>query len=317
MKILVTGGTGFIGNHVVRHLRADGHSVRALVRDKVRADRIHSLGAEIVEGDLSDSATLMGIANGMESIVHTAGLVGSGRGKRDDYFSANVDGTRALLAEAKRSGVGRFVQMSTVGVYGTAALSRDVPESTPYQRTNVPYSDSKVACEELVLASGIPSVIIRPYWISGGGDRFLIPQVAGLLRANKFTFIGGGDPAWSISAVENIGDAVALAATHPKAPGNIYNVADENVSISEIIGLIAQAIGFPPPTKHTPFIVAVLSSYFNRRPPRLTIDLLAGLWRGATFDTSKIRTELGWSPHIPWRDSIRQGAVEWLKENPA
>lgn len=312
MRILVTGGTGFIGNHVVRRLIGEGHTVRVLVRKAATAQLIKALGAEIIEGDLLQATSLQGAASNMDAVVHTAAVVGSGRASGAEYYQANVVGTQAILAEAQRANVSRFVHMSTVGVYGLGALKRDVTEDQPVKPAGSAYVKTKAQAEALVLASGIPSVILRPFWITGGGDRFLIPQVGTLMRAGRFTLIGNGQQLWSISAVENVGDAAALAAVHPNAPGHIYHVNDAVVPVADIMNEIAKALGLSSATPRASLVSVVLKNmliYLD--PPRYTVDLLFGIWKDATFSTERIRRDLGWQPRVPWRDSLRQGALEW------
>lgn len=314
MKVLVTGATGFIGQHVVRWLTAEHIAVRALVRRDTGVSALHERGVEIVRGDLLEPQTLHGIATGMDTVVHTAGLVGSGRGSNQEYTAANVEGTRALLAEARRANVGRFVHISTVGVYGLGALQRDVKETQPLKPAGSAYVKSKAVSEQLVIDSGLPAVILRPYWVTGGDDRFLIPQVGSLLRAKRFTLIGDGQQQWSIGAVENLGDAVALCAVHPQAPGNIYHVNDGEAPVREIVAIIAEALNLPKSTHHTALALVLLKNYlFYHTAPRYTVDLLFGLWKNATFSTDKIRGDLGWKPRIPWQSSLRQGVLDWKK----
>ena len=314
MRILVTGGTGFIGNHVVRRLIGEGHTVRVLVRNAATAQSIKALGAEIVEGNLLQPASLHGAAAQMDTVVHTAAIVGSGRATEAEYHEANVVGTQTILDEAKRAGVSRFVHLSTVGVYGLGALHRDVTEDQPVKPAGSAYAKTKAQAEAAVLKSGVPSVILRPFWITGGGDRFLIPQVATLMRAKRFTLMGSGQQLWSISAVENVGDAAALAAVHPNAPGYIYHVNDAAVPVADIMNEIATALHFPAVTARTPFVLAVLkNALVYRDAPRYTVDLLFGIWKDATFSTERIRRDLGWQPRIPWRDSLRKGALEWQR----
>ena len=317
MKVLVTGATGFIGQHVVRWLIAENIAVRALIHRETGASNLHERGVEIARGNLLDPQSLHGIATGVDTVVHTAGLVGSGRGSNQEYQAANVEGTRALLAEAKRANVGRFIHISTVGVYGLGALQRDVKETQALKPAGSAYVTSKAISEQSVLDSGLPAVILRPYWVTGGGDRFLIPQVGSLLRANRFTFIGDGQQQWSIGAVENFGDAVALCAVHPKAPGNIYHVNDGVAPLREIVAIIAEALNLPQPTRNTSLVMALLKNYLvYHSAPRYTVDLLFGLWKNATFSTDKIRQELDWQPRIPWQSSLRQGVLDWKKTAP-
>lgn len=317
MKVLVTGGTGFIGNHVVRRLLGEGHTVRVLVRNAATAQSIKALGAEIVEGNLLQPASLHGAAAQQDAVVHTAAVVGSGRAVDAEYYQANVVGTQAILDEAKRAGAGRFVHLSTVGVYGLGALRRGVTEDQPVKPVGSAYVKTKAQAEAIVLAAGIPSVILRPFWITGGGDRFLIPQVATLMRAGRFTLIGDGRQRWSISAVENVGDAAALAAVHPNAPGHIYHVNDGEAPVADIMNEIARGLHLPPITQRSALAAVVLkNTLVYRAAPRYTVDLLFGIWKDATFSTDRLRRDLGWQPRVPWRDSLRQGVIEWARTHP-
>jgi nucleoside-diphosphate-sugar epimerase len=317
MNILVTGATGLVGNLVARRLLSQNHKVRVLARQPERAAALREASAELVQADLEQPATLPAAVNGVDTIVHCAGLVGSGRATEDDYFRVNVEGTRALLEAAKHANVRRFVFMSTTGVYGLNMLKGFVDESTPL-RNSTGYTNSKIAAEDAVRMSGVPFTILRPYWITGGGDRFLIPALARLLSNHEFTFIGAGQQEWSLSVVENVSTAVATAATHPAAINKIYNVADATVKIAEVVEVIAQALNVRMPDKRASVLSAAFRSLLNQsenNPARMTIDLFFPLWHTMTIDTRKIRTELGWSPQVPWQDSVREGALEWKKAN--
>lgn len=216
MKILVTGATGLVGNLVTRRVTFDGHNAYALVRDPAQATHIQDVVTKMIVADLLHPFSLERGLEGIDTIIHCAALVGSGRGKDKDYFRINVDGTRTLVKAAKAQGVKRIVFMSTAGVYGTNMLKGNVDETMPLTKGNG-YTNSKVAAEEVVRESGLEYVILRPYWITGAGDRFLIPTVGQMLLNKTFTYLGDGQQEWSLSAMENISGAAAMVATHPKA----------------------------------------------------------------------------------------------------
>ncbi len=317
MNILVTGVTGLVGNLVARRLASQGHKVRGMVRNSQRTGTLREALNEVVEGDVERPETFEHIAEGIDSIVHCAGLVGSGRGTEDDYMRINAEGTRSLLRVAREAGVQRFVFMSTVGVYGTHVFGGNIKEDTPYQ-SSTGYTASKIAAEQTLRAFGVPYVILRPYWITGGGDRFLIPQVAYLLKNGTFTYIGKGDQEWSLSAAENVGQAAALAAVHPQAANRIYNVADATVKVKDTVDIIAQTLGVPQPTRHSSVVGAAFRSLLNRspdNPAHMTVDLFSPLFRSITINSDRIRTELGWEPEVPWQDSLRAGTLEWKQKN--
>lgn len=249
-------------------------------------------------------------------MIHCAGLVGSGRGSSNDYTYLNVRGTEALLQASKEAGVSRFVLLSSVAVYATGTFGGNVTEKLPRRRVGQAYVDSKVGQEEAVEASGLPYVILRPYWVTGGGDRFLIPQVSRLLLDHEFSYIGNGRQQWSISVVENVSDVAALAATHPKAHNQIYNVTDVTMPISDLVNLIADTLGVAHPTRRSPALIAAMRSLVNQsesNKARMGMDLFFPLWRGATISSEKLRSQLGWSPRVPWQDSVRQGTLEWKR----
>lgn len=318
MNILVTGATGLVGNLIARRLAFEGHHVHALVRSRERASHVANIVAEVAIADLLVPATLDKALEGIDTIVHCAGLVGSGRGSAASYFRINTEGTRALVNAAKTRGVKRFVFMSTAGVYGLNMLKGNVDENTPLRKSNG-YTNSKIAAEEIVRASGMEYIILRPYWITGGGDRFLIPTVGRMLLDGTFTYLGDGQQKWSLSAVENISAAVAMAATHPKAGNQVYNVADATVKVSDTVNVIAKALRLPAPTRLSSAFNIGLQSLLHPSPedPKhvMTIDLFFPLWRTMTLNAEKIRRELGWEPKIPWQDSVNAGTLEWKQKN--
>lgn len=318
MRILVTGASGLVGNLIARRLAFEGHQAHALTRTMAGAAHVKDVVAKVEIGDLTVPSTLGGVLDGIETIVHCAGLVGSGRSRADDYFRINAEGTRALVNAAKAQGVKRFVFMSTTGVYGLNMLKGNVDENTPLRKSNG-YTNSKIAAEEIVRASGLEYVILRPYWITGGGDRFLIPAVAPMLLNGTFTYIGDGQQEWSLSVVENISAAAALAAVHPKAGNQVYNVADATVKVSATMEIIAKALNVPAPTRHSSALKMGLNAFLHQSPsdPKhvMSIDLFFPLWRTMTINAEKIRRELGWSPKIPWQDSVYEGALEWKRKN--
>lgn len=315
MKILVTGVTGLVGNLVARRLLANQHQIRALIRDPQKMSHAREVYGDAVLGDLTNPASLKDAVKGMDVVIHCAALVGTGRGNKDQYTQLNVEGTRALVNAARAASVKRFVFVSTVGVYGTHTFKPNVSEDTPYS-PSTDYPNSKIEGEKIVRAGGVPFTILRPYWITGGGDRFLIPQIACLLLSDTFTFIGKGRQEWSLSAAENVASAIALAATHPAAENQIYNVADGKVKIAETVNVIAQGLGIPAPTRYSSFLSVLFRSVFNQsesNPDRISVDLFFPLWRGLTINADKIHEDLGWTPAISWQDSLRVGTQEWLR----
>ena len=148
MKVLVTGGTGFVGPHVVRALAASGHGLRLLVRD---ATRSRELPGQPVVGEMTNAVSLATAVEGVDAVVH---LVAIRQGRKEEFERVMEQGTRDLVEAAKRAGVSRFVLMSALG---TAADTKDL----------VPYYHAKWEMEQTVKSSGLDHVIFRPSFVFG------------------------------------------------------------------------------------------------------------------------------------------------------
>ena len=158
--IFLTGGSGFVGGHVVHELRGRDLPVRCLVRNPRRGSKLAALGAELAKGDVTDPASLRRSVAGAETVVH---LVAIRQGRDEQFRRVMVDGTRDLLAAAEEAGVRRFVHMSALG---TSEETKDL----------VPYFRAKWETEQLVRASGLPHVIFRPSFIFGPDGGILPPS---------------------------------------------------------------------------------------------------------------------------------------------
>ena len=172
--LLVTGGTGFIGGHVVQALRAAGVPLRCLVRDRRRADAVERLGCELAEGDMTDPESLRRALDGVNRVVH---LVAIRQGKDEEFERVMSKGTRDLLDAARDAGVDRFVHMSALG---TSEHTQDL----------VPYYRAKWEMEQAVRGSGLSHVIFRPSFVFGA-DGGILPTFRRLAKLAPITPIAG------------------------------------------------------------------------------------------------------------------------------
>ena len=155
--ILVTGGMGFVGSHLIRQMRKQGLHVRALVRNPEKAKELKELKVELIPGDIADRDALDDAAAGVERVIHLVGIIQEAHGAT--FQGVHVEGTRNLIAAAKKAGVRHFLYQSALGTRPAA--------KSEYHRT-------KWQAEELVRASGIPFTILRPSLIYGPGDQFTL-----------------------------------------------------------------------------------------------------------------------------------------------
>jgi len=234
---LVTGGTGFIGPHVVHALRARETDVRALVRNPARASRLAAWGAELATGDVTDPASLRAACEGVDTVVHLVAII---RGRPEDFQRVMAQGTRNVVAAAQEAGARRFVLASALGL---DERSKD----------SVPYFAAKWEMEKAVRESGLEHVIFRPSFVFGR-DGGVLPTFVRLARYAPLTpIIGSGrrrlQPIW----VEDLADYYALATTEQAATNRTFELGGPDaVSWNEFWERLKRVLGVRRPSVHVP-----------------------------------------------------------------
>ena len=315
--VLVTGASGFLGWHVARRLLERGYSVRALVR---AGSRLSELDAEPVSGDLRDPASLERAVAGCGLVFHVAADYRLWVKNRGELYRSNVDGTRHLLEAARRAGVERVVYTSTVGCIG---IPRDGlgDENTPVSLHEMSgaYKRSKFLAEQVALefaGSGFPVVIVNP--TAPVGDHDVKPTPTG---QTVLDFMNGKMPAF-IDTGLNIVDAYDTAEGHLLAcerglPGERYILGSENLTLAQILQLLAKITGRKAPTLRLPYAVAYCAGVCSTAwaevtgvPPRVPIDAVRMARKKMWVTHEKARRELGFQP-APAETALRH-AAEWF-----
>ncbi len=324
-RVAVTGITSGVGLRFAEIALERGLSVRGLVRDPARADaqRLRSLGVELVTGDLDAEPALLELARGADALFHFAAHVGD-RGKPEEFVRINVGGTRRVLTAAARAAVPRVVHLSSTAVYGRPDHGT-VTESWPTKHSGAPYDDTKVDAERTALAVGhelgLAVSAIRPPIIYGPYDRNFMPRAREALAKGRFLLIDGGRAPLNVVWVDHVVDVCLLAADSPAATGQAFNVMDEVAarppSVREVGETLADALGVPRPTRVVPYSVAyavgsVVAKVFELRggdePPPLSPFVVKILTRDVTYDSSKAADLLGWKPKVRALDGLRREA---------
>jgi NADH dehydrogenase len=294
--ILVTGGTGFVGGHVVQELRGRDLPVRCFVRDPRRGAELAAWGCELAEGDLTDPASLRSAVAGVDTVVH---LVAIRQGRREQFQRIMVEGTRDLLAAAKDGGVRRFVHMSALG---TTEATKDL----------VPYYGAKWENEQQVQGSGIPYVIFRPSFVFGP-DGGILPTFAKLAKLAPVTpIIGSGSqriqPIWA----DDVAKYFAEAVDHDDAVGHIFELGGPDVvSWNEFWTRLKTVRGMRRPSIHVPVSVMRVNALVTERLPGnipLTRDLLKMLEYGDNVVSNDDAVRTFQLPLVPLDDQLRRAA---------
>jgi nucleoside-diphosphate-sugar epimerase len=317
---VVTGATGLLGSHVAEQLVARGDRVRALVRPGGDTSFLRPLGAELAVGDLADPASLAGVVSGADVVYHCAAQVGDW-GPWERYRQGVVEATANLLGACRAAGVGRFLHVSSINVYGHPNLrgGRLLGEDEPLGQRLWwwdHYCRAKILAEEAVRAYPGPWTVVRPTWIYGPRDRNSMPRVIRALRNGQASIVGRGDNRLNLIHAADAADGVIRAANHPGAVGQAYNLASEGaLSQREYIDLLTQALGLPSVRLHVPFFVAFAGGFLCEligrairlpRPPRITRYAVALIGRSTLFRSDKARDQLGWRPAVDPLDGLRQ-----------
>jgi nucleoside-diphosphate-sugar epimerase len=226
--VLVTGGTGFIGGRLVEKLVLEhGARVRVLVRDFARACRIARFDVELIAGEVTEPAAVERAARGCAVIFHCAY---GNRGTAEEQRAVNVGGTQAVVQSALQAGVSRLVHVSTISVYGRPPAG-DLDETTPRQPPGDLYAATKAEAEDLVLDAhrrhGLPAVVVQPAVVYGpfGLAWTIDPLVQ--LRSRQVVLVDGGEGLCNAVYVDDVADALILAATGAAAPGEVFLVSGE------------------------------------------------------------------------------------------
>ena len=294
--ILVTGGTGFVGGHVVHELRGRDLPVRCLVRDLRRGARLAAWGCELVEGDVTDAESLRRAVAGVDVVVH---LVAIRQGKREQFRRIMVEGTRDLLAAARDTGVRRFVHMSALG---TSEETKDV----------VPYYGAKWETEQQVHGSTLPYVIFRPSFVFGP-DGGILPTFVKLARLTPVTpIIGSGSqriqPIWA----EDVAKYFAAAVERDDVAGRTFELAGPDVvSWNEFWERLKRVRSIRRPSLHIPVGLMRINALLTERLPGnipLTRDLLRMLELGDNVASDDAAVRTFQLPLLDLDDQLRRAA---------
>jgi nucleoside-diphosphate-sugar epimerase len=316
--VAVTGAHGCVGSAVARAFAARGYGVRGLVRSD-RPPPIRA-GWEAHHGDLTEPSSLRGLCEGADTVVHTAAVV-SDWDREEIFWRINREGTRALLDEAQRAGVRRFVYVSTADVFGFRT-DIDIDEESPKRCPPYPYSLSKLDAERLAWereAHGIEVSVVYPTWVFGPGDRHLVPELVDGLRSRQLTYFGGGRTPLELTYSENLSEAIALVATSAEAAGESYLVGDGyGTTFGAFIDLLAEGTGLRPPRFSIPVGVAygaaavseaVARATRSSKRPLLTRYAIRSAATGMRYRLAKIRS-LGYVPQVGLREAVERTLAE-------
>jgi dihydroflavonol-4-reductase len=308
VKVFVTGGTGFIGGHVVRRLRERGDDVVALVRSREKGKELESLGAQLVEGDLSSNDVIRAACEDCDAAIHGAAVykVGIPKSERDSMHEANVRGTERVLDAAWQAGVGRIVYVSTINVFGNTKgeVVDESYERSPGDWVSV-YDETKWLAHQAAkerIEKGAPIVIVQPGAVYGPGDHSEVGNVIDQTRSGKLMALPFADRGLNLIHVDDAAQGIVLA-LDKGAIGESYVIGGQIATMRDLVENVARIADRKPPKREMPTglmkMVAPAGPVLGKLmgfPPNFKELISAS--DGVTYwaKDDKARSELGYSP---------------------
>lgn len=323
-RVFVTGGTGFVGSHVVKKLVERGDHVIALARPKSDMRLLKELPIEIAHGDITDIDSLMWPMKRIDELYHVAADYRLWASNPEEIYTNNVVGTLNVMEGALRMNVPRVVYTSTVGCLGLPGDDLLGDENTPVRRNELVghYKKSKYDAEQVTIeyaTKGLPVVIVNPSTPVGPGD--VKPTPTGKIVLD---FINGGmrgyvDTGLNLAAVEDVADGHLLAAQKGRI-GERYILGNLNLSLQDILCILASITGKAPPTLRVPYWVALVAALVNTASSQLTgkqpgvpVEGVQMAKKKMFFSSAKAVTELG-LPQSSVEDALAR-SVKWFVDN--
>jgi dihydroflavonol-4-reductase len=319
-KTLVTGGTGFVGLHVVSELARRGDDLRLLVRDRSEVDLLKGIEWERASGDITDRDSVRRAMKGVERVFHVAGTTSMRTRDRIRVFQVNVEGTRNVLEEALRAGAERAVLTSSSSAVGAAKPGETIDEDHPFTvgRLGVAYINSKHDAELVAMriaAKGLPVVIVNPSFVLGPDD----PNPRGTSNALIRRLLLRRIPGYVDGAI-NIVDVRDVASGHLLAdergePAERYLLTGRNFTLQRLFADLSRIAGVPTPPVRMQGRLVVMGvealDLIGMRLPTSPDEVRSGT-QWFTYRNDKAREQLGWGPR-PHEETL-EDAVRWQLE---
>ncbi len=297
-KILVTGATGRLGQHLVKKLLDKGFGLRLQARDKTRCRELFGERCEVIQLDLAKAHVneVFEACHGCGQVIHLAALL---NGSEKQLMQNNFEATKKLVAAARKAGAKRFVYCSSTAVYGNPA---GIASEDSLKKPVNAYGRSKLLAEEVVKAGGVPWIIIRPSVIYGPGFQTGFREIVQLMEKGLMPLIGSGKNRLAFVHVDDVVNAFVLALEKKWIENEDYNISGPPVTQERCLRMVAEALGVKPRVVRVPKPVAyaaagameLFSRAGGKRVPWL--DFARVLAEDRVFSTTKAERVLGWRP---------------------
>jgi nucleoside-diphosphate-sugar epimerase len=319
-KILITGGTGFIGGNLVMALFEKKYEIKCLVRKNSRTHFLDDMGVELAYGDITDKASLGEAMKDVSVVFHLAGILGKWGIPSNFYTDIHLEGTKKMLETCIEQGVRRFIYCSTSGVLGPIQ-NPPADESRQYNPSNI-YEYVKTEAEKAVLGyrEKLDVTVIRPGLVYGPRDMHTLPLFKSI-KNRRFFIIGDGKALIHPTYVKDLSQGFVLCLENKKSMGEVYLIVGESyVTVEKFVAIVSKNLGFQKSWLHVPIWIAkalagmteLAGKLLGFEPP-LTYSRVKFFTENRAFSYSKAERDLGYRP-MKLEEGIKE-TITWYSEN--
>lgn len=315
-RVLITGVSGFIGSHLAERCVKEGIYVRGLCRKPDEASWLKAAGVDIFAGDLLNITELENALSSCEIVVHAAGWSGGWDVPSELAWRSNVEGTKNVIAAARKAKVKQLIYISSVAVYGvnTAPI---INESMETPLTGELYPDSKIEAEKLIRASGVPYTIIRPGSIYGPRGKGWTIEILKQIQNSQLK-LGNGNGKITPGYIDNFIDGLLLCMTNKSALGETFNLCDaQAMTYSEYYLKYAEMLGLASLPAHPYWKIAIAKSKLAPIIRKITGKPPVGCWTNhfrfnpSQYSIEHAKAVLGYQPKIDFNEGIKLTKQWW------
>jgi len=319
--VLVTGGKGFLGQHLVSRLDELGEKVRIFARipEGQKEEPVNN----VVWGDIRDTKAVNRAVEGVDAVIHLVSNFRKGGSDKNEAYSINVEGTENVLNASLKYGVKRLIHCSTIGVHGDV---RSIPanEETAFNPGDL-YQETKLIAEkrvwEFYKKTGLPTTVIRPISLLGPGDLRML-KLFRMIKRGRFVMVGHGNVLFQPAYIDDVVRGFLLCLHNEKAVGEVFIIGgDEYLPLKALVRLIASDLKVPPPKLKLPLVPVLwlatlcehLCAPFGIEPP-LHRRRVSFFQNNRAFSIEKAKRVLAYKPQVSLREGI-QRSIRWYEDH--
>lgn len=323
-SILITGGKGFLGNHLVKKLTDNNEQVRIFAHSHSKEESTEEYRNDnVIWGDIRNKKDVEKAVKGVDSVIHLVSNFRKGGSDKKEAYSINVEGTENVLNASHKYGAKRLIHCSTIGVHGSV---KEIPanEETPFNPGDL-YQETKLIAEnkvwEFYKRTNLPITVVRPISLFGPGDLRML-KLFRSIKKGRFVMIGKGDKFFQPAYIDDVVNGFLICLKNDKAIGQAFIIgSDEYLPLKDLVQLIAKELNVTVPNIKIPLTPVLMMAYLCERicvplgvEPPLHKRRVSFFQNNRAFSIEKAKRVLGYRPEVSLREGIKR-TIQWYEDN--